>query len=169
MTTIQVQIRGKPATQGSKTAIPLRRRGGDYVLDRNGRLVIRYVDDCKDLPAWRRKIQAELRMVWREPPSPRHVPVALRIMFWRPRPKNHFRTGQFSHLLRDGAPGFPTSVPDTLKLARAVEDALKGVVIEDDSSVIDIQASKRFGSEYVTEVEIIIMDGNDEQRGVPIS
>jgi Holliday junction resolvase RusA-like endonuclease len=60
-------------------------------------------------------------------------PVRVNAKFFFPRPKAHYRTGQFSHLLRDDAPRWMDNTPDKDKLMRAVEDALvRAKVLVDD-------------------------------------
>ena len=54
------------------------------------------------------------------------------------RPKNHFRTGRNSHLLRDAAPARPAGYPDLDKLARSTGDALKSAgVLKDDGRIAE--------------------------------
>ena len=68
-------------------------------------------------------------------------PLAVEFLFQVPRPQGHFgKRG----LLRS-APAFPTVRPDVLKLARAVEDALTGVLYRDDSQIVDELLLKRYG------------------------
>ena len=159
MSAYRFSVSGKPATQGSKTAIPLRRRDGSYVTDRNGRIVIRYVDDCSWLSKWRKAVQAAAREVYQGPVLER-VPAVLHVLFWRPRAKHHYGTGRNAGIVKPSAPVYPTGVPDTLKLARAIEDALTGVFWKNDSCVIDVRARKLYGSnEYCTEIGVVLLDG----------
>lgn len=65
--------------------------------------------------------------------------------FYRPRPKGNFGSGRNANVVRDTAPAYPVTKPDALKLARAVEDALTGVVWRDDSQIVDEVLRKRFG------------------------
>lgn len=68
-------------------------------------------------------------------------PIRLHLIFYMPRPKNHFRSnGQ----LKDWAPQWHTSRPDVLKLTRAVEDALTGVIWKDDSQIVDEHIEKPY-------------------------
>ena len=68
-------------------------------------------------------------------------PLAVEFVFFMPRPKGHFRT---NGTVRDGAPRFPTTKPDALKLARSTEDALTGTVWHDDAQTVDVKAMKRY-------------------------
>jgi len=67
------------------------------------------------------------------------------MIFFRERPKSHYRTGKNSHILRDDAPKYPTTKPDCTKLCRAAEDALTGVIWTDDARVINQLNAKRYG------------------------
>lgn len=63
-------------------------------------------------------------------------PLAVRFEFALRRPRKHYRTGRYERVLRDDAPRYPTSDPDTTKLVRAVEDALTNVVWVDDAQIV---------------------------------
>lgn len=84
----------------------------------------------KYLHPWRNKIAEELR--------PRLLvsdgPVEVDLRFTIRRPRTVTRSD-------------PTVRPDLDKLVRAVLDALTGVAYEDDSQVIRLSASKRYGLE----------------------
>jgi Holliday junction resolvase RusA-like endonuclease len=77
--------------------------------------------------------------------------VYVNVMILFKRPQNQFRTGKFSHLLRDDAPEYPTTrgQGDFDKLERAINDALTGPLFPDDSQNIgpkmDIKHGKRWG------------------------
>lgn len=85
--------------------------------------------------------------------APRAGPLALAVVFYRPRPQGHFGSGRNSGRLRDSEPGYPTTKPDTTKLLRGVEDALTGILWRDDSLVCVQQAEKRYGEPARIEVE----------------
>ena len=52
---------------------------------------------------------------------------------------------QHSDLLRPAAPKHPTTRPDVLKLARAIEDSLTGVLWHDDSQIVSEHLRKHYG------------------------
>lgn len=84
-------------------------------------------------------------------------PIRLTLRFFRTRPKSHHRTnGDVSA----SAPSYPTTKPDVLKLARAVEDALSGVVYVDDAQIVDELLTKEFGPERV-EIKVETMEADD--------
>lgn len=78
-------------------------------------------------------------------------PLALGLCFFITRPKSHFgKRG-----LLPSAPEFPTGKPDALKLARAVEDALTGVVWRDDAQIVREEITKQYGDPARVEVTIL--------------
>lgn len=51
-------------------------------------------------------------------------PVKVTMHFVCKRPKSHYRTGRYAHLLKDSAPLWKATSPDLSKLIRSTEDAL---------------------------------------------
>jgi len=122
-------VPGDPAPQGSKR----------YLGD--GRMV----ESSTRVASWR----ADIRAVAESVMKPRHealwaVPVAVELDFYLSRPKSHFGTGRNAQKIKESAPNWPGR-PDVDKLARAVLDALTGLVIADDSTVVELRASKSYG------------------------
>jgi crossover junction endodeoxyribonuclease RusA len=122
-------VPGDPAPQGSKR----------YLGD--GRMV----ESSKRVASWR----ADVRRAAEAAMTPRHealwaVPVAVELDFYLSRPKSHFGTGRNAQKIKESAPNWPGR-PDVDKLARAVLDALTGLVIADDSAVVELRASKSYG------------------------
>ena len=126
-------VYGTPAPQGSK------RHLGNGVL----------VESSKRVAPWRADVRAAAQKWFPRPqssphPHPGYFHLTLEFRF--PRPKSHYRTGRFSWALREQAPRADchTQRPDVDKLARAVLDALTGVVWGDDSRVTHLTASKQW-------------------------
>ena len=71
--------------------------------------------------------------------------ITLSCVFVFARPKNHFRTnGQ----LKPSAPKHCSGrIGDISKLVRAVEDAMTGVVYNDDAQIINLIAHRRFAND----------------------
>ena len=122
---------GEIATAGSKKAFPIQRSPGKWgciVTDDSGK-------KGKD---WRRTVQHEARKAMTEQGRDMiEGAIEFSMTFFLKRPKSHYRSGKFSHLLKPTAPGRPIAKPDTTKLVRAVEDALTGIVWKDDSQVVE--------------------------------
>ena len=127
MNPIQFHVPGLPKPQGSKRHVG------------KGRLV----ESSKELKAWRRKVSAAARDAFRGV-EPLTGPVFVELLFRLPRPKSHYRTGRFAHLLRDDAPDWVTTRPDVDKLVRGCLDALSGVGYVDDALVVSLYTSKRY-------------------------
>lgn len=84
-------------------------------------------------------------------------PVVVSATFVFPRPKKHFRTGKLSHELRTDAPRWHANTPDLDKLQRAVGDAMKGVLLRDDSQIVFWKARKRYGSWARAEIRVFAL------------
>jgi crossover junction endodeoxyribonuclease RusA len=111
-------VDGRPAPQGSKRHV-----GGG-----------RMIESSKALPGWRRHIAdiATRQAANAHPWLPIiNRPVAVELWFILPRPIR--LKGSVPHIKR----------PDVDKLARAVLDAITGIVLADDSLVTELYARKR--------------------------
>lgn len=115
-------------------AIGVRKDGGRYLRHRAG----------ADLAYWRGQIQAALgERMGGAPPWAGACKVD--VSFYLARPGGHYgKRG-----LRPSAPERPTkrSVGDVDKLARAVLDAMTGVVFRDDSQVVELSLHKRYADD----------------------
>lgn len=138
---------GTPAPGGSKTFFPVWRAGGKLVIQiKNGREwpIIRVVDDAgENNKRWKEAVALQARSFMRGA-KPFDCPLKVEFVFFLRRPKAHYRTGKNSHLLRDDAPIYHTHRPDALKFARSTEDALTGIVWNDDSQNVRICPEKRW-------------------------
>ena len=135
-----VEVEGKPAAKGSVAAFPIQRKGGKM-----GAVVVH----SSQSKAWEATIRKELV-------GQRAIkgPVAVTLWFFLPRPKSVKRKKRL----------YPSVIPDSDKLARAVCDALKGI-IDDDSRVIDLEVYKRYADEFPVGVFIHVrekVEGEEE-------
>jgi len=80
--------------------------------------------------------------------------VSLSLVFTFPRPKNHYRTGKYSHVLKDSSPDRMLKAPDIDKLIRAVLDSLTGIVFVDDCEVDRIGTVKQWGPREGVEITV---------------
>lgn len=96
-------------------------------------------------------------------------PLLLEITFWMPRPKGHFGSGKNAAVVRASAPWAPTVKPDLLKLARAVEDALTGIVYRDDAQVITEILQKAYTTSSArTYVRVVPVTPPGQHRPEPL-
>lgn len=106
------------------------------VLDEHGRPMVRQRHASKTTEPWMEFVEYHAKMAWA---GKELLDGALWIDFesYETRPKAHYRTGKFAHLLRPDAPAYPhsTVTGDSDKLRRAIEDALTDVVWIDDKRV----------------------------------
>lgn len=93
---------------------------------------------------WRAAVTAEAAETMKD----RRVitgPVELTVVFHFLRPKGHYGTGKNEGVVKGSAPSHHTKTPDLDKLIRAIGDALKGVVLRDDSQICAVRARKTYG------------------------
>jgi Holliday junction resolvase RusA-like endonuclease len=156
-------VLGKPEPAGSKNAMPLYNKyTKQYLHTADGRPVINVVDDAKGSKAWKRVVAALARRDFRG-----HITagaVRLTLAFTLTRPKHHLGSGRNAGIVKDSAPAHHIIRPDVLKLTRAVEDALTGIVWEDDSQIIDERLTKRYG----TPAGVLIVVERIPDAGMPI-
>lgn len=126
-----LEVIGLAQPAGSKRAVTWRSKDG-----RSGTNVI---DANPKAKPWQNTVAQTAASVWTGPLL--DEPLILYVTFQIPRPAGHFgKRG-----LRPGAPEFPAVRPDLLKLTRAVEDALTGVLWRDDALIVYEMLTKRYG------------------------
>tara|TARA_Y100001963_G_C6773707_1_gene446242 strand:- start:1328 stop:1825 length:498 start_codon:yes stop_codon:yes gene_type:complete len=79
--------------------------------------------------------------------------IVLCITFHMPRPKNHYRTGKFSHLLKKDSPNLHIVKPDIDNLVKFVMDAMQGILWNDDCCISALEARKVYSDKPRTEIE----------------
>lgn len=144
---ISFTVPGVAAPGGSKRA---------FKDPKTGRIVVK--DDARNNAGWRQRVAvfASQAMAGR---SPFDGPVAVRVVFYMPRPKGHYGTGRNAGVLKAGAVmARPITKPDATKLWRSTEDALKGIIWGDDSQVVTQSVSKYYevpGRSPCAEIEVM--------------
>lgn len=138
---IEFDVIGTPVSQGSVAYHPVKLKGGGYAM-KDGRPILRPHHDNKKLKPWRQRVAAKAAMAMGDRPLLLGA-VMLYVQIYRPRPKDHYNAKGF---LKDDAPSYPITRPDTLKIVRGIEDALTGVVWIDDSQVVGHNLQKHFRS-----------------------
>lgn len=111
-----------PAPQGSKDWLP------------NGGMR----ESCRNVKPWRLLV-THAAIAARVPLL--RGPVRLSLVFLFPRPAGHFRK---NGTLKPSAPAHHAVKPDGSKLQRSTEDALSGLVIEDDARIVGTVWEKRY-------------------------
>lgn len=128
-------VPGAPAPAGSKTAFCLK-KDGRYT----GRAIV--VDASgKKGKEWRSMVQ-EFAIVAMESHPPLTGALHLTVIFQMPRPQKHYRVAG----LKPDAPQYHITRPDCTKLLRAVEDAMTGIVYEDDGQIVEQHIKKQWGT-----------------------
>lgn len=129
LATINFFVPGIPRPGGSKRAIP-------HV--KTGRIIV--IDDCKNNMLWRDSVtQAGIYAMAKQDLFVQQV--ILEIVFVFPRPKSHYNT---KGVLKPTAPIYHSVRPDTTKLIRSTEDALKAICWADDARVVRQEATKKY-------------------------
>ena len=109
-------------------------------------------------PSTKDKKQIWLQIAKFKPKRPFAGDIMLKLIFTMPRPKSHFRTGKFKHILKDGYEHIinHTFKPDLDNLVKLICDTIQGKdrMIVDDSQICMLQAEKIYGETPMTEVII---------------
>lgn len=76
------------------------------------------------------------------------------------RPKKHYRSGKYSHLLKDNSPDWHSIKPDLSNLIKFYEDALglSTTFFLDDKQICESYATKSYGESPLVEIRIIEID-----------
>ena len=156
-TTIQLVIPGIPKPGGSKTAFAR--------MGKNGKPFASVVDSSgqagKD---WRASVAHAAHEAMKGRPLIAG-PVKFTAAFYMPRPKAHYRTGKKAHMLREDAPIYHIKKPDHTKLVRPVEDALTGIVWNDDTQVcVTGEGLKVYSDKPKAVLTIEILDPDEDGR-----
>jgi Holliday junction resolvase RusA-like endonuclease len=146
MIKIEFSVLGQPKTAGSKKAF--------Y----NPKLKRAFItDDNKDSRDWKEQVTSAAHQAY-DGPLLREA-LSMRLVFYRVRPKGHFKSdGSFSKEGNARSTG-PATRPDLLKLTRAVEDALKGIIYVDDAQIVSQTLRKRWGEP--SRVDVLISEEVD--------
>lgn len=143
---ISFTVHGKAIAKGSMRMVPIKGRARPMLTS-----------DAKGLKQWEQTIRGALQAAMAMTPKPVlmalfDAPVALGIRFHMPRPKKPKKTAKH----------YPTTRPDSDKLARSVCDALQTVVFRDDAQVVALQVRKVY-ADSGAKVEIVV-ESWDERR-----
>ena len=87
------------------------------------------------------------------PKYPLEGPISVSMIFSMPRPRSHYRTGRYSHLLKGDVPKLPITKPDIDNIVKFYLDAMTGAFWKDDSIVCALEATKVYAEEGLVEIE----------------
>jgi Holliday junction resolvase RusA-like endonuclease len=114
------------------------------VAMRGGRAMA-YNADSKDMKAWKKALDDALKSLSFGGFGGFGEPMHVELVFRLPRPKSHYRTGKFSHLLKDSAPGDEGSRCDVDNLSKVVLDKItRSGYWVDDNQVVFLSVKKRW-------------------------
>jgi Holliday junction resolvase RusA-like endonuclease len=130
-----IVVYGLSAPQGSKRARAIY-KGRGAAKQFTGKVSVE--ESSKAVKPWREAVKAaalDLNLG-----APLLGPLKVTFTFTFARPKFHYRTGRYAHLLRDNASPYPDVYPDTSKLVRSTEDALTdaGIWRDDAQAVVEV-------------------------------
>lgn len=149
---LQFTVYGKAEPGGSKRALP--KAGLKYPLTigsaRHLLGSINVVDDNSQAKDWKKNVRLIAAELMSARPGTFQGPLMLVATFYQERPKSHFGTRG----LKPSAPKYPAVRPDVTKLLRPLEDALTGVVWDDDQQIVEQIARKRYGSPVRAEIRV---------------
>lgn len=134
-------VHGLPKTAGSKRA-----------FYKPGMRFPVIVDDCAKSKDWKHDVK--MSALEHRPATLLTGPLRVELTFTLPRAKGHFGSGKNAAVLKPSAPMHHIIKPDVLKMARAVEDALTGIIYADDSQICDERLLKWYGEQPGVEVRI---------------
>lgn len=127
-----------------------------FVHQHTKRVVV--TDDARRSRPWKQEVAACAAAAMGEL-APYAGPLSLELEVTVARPRGHY--GKRGIL--PSAPVYPTVRPDLLKLARAVEDALTGIVYRDDSLIVVERLRKSYGEPARIDVAVAPLDEHEER------
>ena len=107
-------------------------------------------------PSYKDKKQIWLQIAKYKPKKPLKGDIYMKVIFYFQRPKNHFRSGKYSHLLKDAYKDvvYKSSIPDLDNCVKLIADIIQPQMICDDSQICMLQAEKMYSTNPRTEVVI---------------
>ena len=108
-------------------------------------------------PSHKDKKQTWFQIAKHKPKKPYAGNIYLKLIFYMPRPKSHFRTGKYKHLLKDNCKDiiYHRFTPDLDNLVKMIADIIQPQMIRDDSQICMLQAEKLYG---IPRTEVVIQE-----------
>ena len=93
------------------------------------------------------KKQTWLQIAKYRPKLPLEGNIYLKLIFYMPRPKSHYRTGKYAHLLKEKCKDivYHKYKPDLDNLVKYISDVMNKGFYVDDSQICVLQAEKKYG------------------------
>lgn len=136
---IAFTVNGRPAPAGSKKG---------FYNKKAKRVIV--TDDSKNSRPWKAQV-SDAAAEAMGGGALLDGPLTLELDFYVPRPKGHFG----ARGVKPSAPPHPAVKPDLLKLTRAIEDALSGIVYRDDAQIVTEHLAKRYGEPARVDVRVL--------------
>lgn len=133
MNRLEFVVLGRGQQRGSKQAGLIPKRGGGFV-EKNGRPIVVARDMNKKSKGWMQEVKVAANKAYCGADLITQ-PITLTAKFYFNRPSSHYGSGKNSQALKPSAPLVHAQSPDLAKLLRSLEDALTGVVWQDDKLV----------------------------------
>ena len=116
-----------------------------------GSFVTTYDPAAKDKVSFAGILQQEA------PKEPISAPIALELVFYMARPRNHYGSGKKAECLKDSAPEHHSGRPDLDNLTKFVQDALNKIYYRDDALICELTARKVYSERPRTEITITVL------------
>lgn len=135
MSELRITVRGVPAPQGSKRFVRTAANGKGIMVESSAKV-----------KPWRQDVRAAaVEAIAAGAPTFPTGGVIVGMAFRFARPKTHYRSGRYAHLLRPSAPPTPSVKPDLSKLVRSTEDALtQAGAYHDDAQIVAEWSTKGY-------------------------
>lgn len=173
MRELTFMIVGRPQQRGSKVAQVIYGKDGKPVM-KNGRVIAVALDANKKSDSWMEQCRSGAFAAMQQAGLALMTgPIELTAQFYFSRPRSHFGTGKNAGTVKASAPRIHAQSPDLAKLIRCLEDALTGVVWNDDRQVFryGTDTERRWTEEsecVMVRIRELLMERNDaEARTVP--
>lgn len=151
MSAVSFTVHGTAQTAGSKRGFYNKKAARVIITD----------DNARSRP-WKALVSDAAIEAFGFERTPLDGPLLLEITFWLTRPKGHI--GKKGNVL-PSAPFAPTVKPDLLKLARAIEDALTGLIYRDDSQITTEVLQKAYTTGAArTDIRVVTVQVLGEHR-----
>ena len=116
-------------------------------FSRRGKYVVTYNDQRKEEEGWILLAKSQITDFFKDI-------VWVTLIFYMPRPKSHYGTGEKSARLKANAPIYHTKKPDVDNLVKFCLDCLNGLAWQDDSQISEMRVRKIYSEEPRTEITI---------------